>query len=223
MFGSLSANVSTLGLRWCLFPHRITPRDGSNCSRIFVNLPAVSENVTSRCVPKDLLPPSSGCTVSRQLLVLTFRRPGIHNPIFVITAYKCNSHAFQISRWNDASSVVIGSGTHFDIVSSFCTDENRKERLQECKCNVIKVNSCVSRVHHSRVNEPLVRMSAICLEMLTYLFLVPGCTCLSCQTTKPDSHDISTGYMSHGRTPALYDHPDHLIINFINKHRRSLA
>ena len=147
-----------------------TPDNSQRWLQLFPDFKVSFRSLTSRCVPEDLLPPSSGCTVSRQLLVLTFRRPGKHNPIFVVTAYKCNSHPFQISRWSDASSVVIGSGTRFDIVSSVCTDENRKERLQKCKCNVIKVNSCVSRVHRSRVNEPLVRMSAICLERLTYLF-----------------------------------------------------
>ena len=137
-----------------------------------MNLFTVSEYVTSRCAPGDLSPPSSGCTVSRQLFVLTHISTSweTHNPILVITAYKCNSHTFQISRWSEDSSAVIGSGTRFDIVSSFCTDENRKERLQKCNCKVIKVNKCVSCVHRSRVKEPLVRMSAICLEVLTFFF-----------------------------------------------------
>ena len=61
------------------------------------------------------------------------------------------------------------------LLSSFCTDENNTEiLLQECTCCAINWNSCESCVHRSRVKEPLARMSAMCLEVLTYLIWIPG-------------------------------------------------
>ena len=68
---------------------------------------------------------------------------------------------------------VTSSGRRFDILSSFCTDENTKEWLQECECGIIEMNSCVSCLHLSRVKEPLVSVSAICSEVSTYVIRIP--------------------------------------------------
>ena len=62
----------------------------------------------------------------------------------------------------------------FDILASSCTDENTKERRQECICGVIQKNSCVRCVHLSQVKEPLVSMSANCWEVFTYLMWILG-------------------------------------------------
>ena len=41
-------------------------------------------------------------------------------------------------------------------------------------CDVTRLNKCVNFDHISRENEPLVKMSANCLEVLTYLFWMSG-------------------------------------------------
>ena len=68
---------------------------------------------------------------------------------------------------------VINSGRRLDILSSFfSTDKSTKEWLQECMCGFIRVDNCVNGNHLSRENEPWVRMSAICLKVLTYLIWI---------------------------------------------------
>ena len=64
-----------------------------------------------------------------------------------------------------------------------------------------------------------VKMSAIRLEVLTYLIL--GSTIQVEPVKQPIGvHPIRSGDMSHGRAPAFYDHPDHSITIFENRERR---
>ena len=49
-----------------------------------------------------------------------------------------------------------------------------QEWLQECTCCVIKLNNCVNCNHLSRLHKPLVKMSAICWELLAYLIWILG-------------------------------------------------
>ena len=91
--------------------------------------------------------------------------------------------------------------------------EPRQEIVKKCvhacagvrkrwKCAVVdgvlftKRNSCVSCVHLSRVKEPLVSMSAICLEVLTYLIWIPGSKLIDYRTTNPDLNDEFGRYVS---------------------------
>ena len=54
LFGSLFSNVGAFELRRCLCPPWMTPRDGPICSRMLMNLTAVSENFSSTCAFGDL-------------------------------------------------------------------------------------------------------------------------------------------------------------------------
>ena len=70
-----------------------------------------------------------------------------------------------------------------DMDSSKC--KKAFKELELCICGVIKLNNCVNSDHLSREKEPLVRMSVICLLLLTYLIgiLSPS---LFCQTSNHD-------------------------------------
>ena len=97
-FGSLSANVSALGLRWCLCPPWIPPRDGPNCSQLLMSLYDVLRETPFRF--------SSGWTVSRsqvQPFVLAIRRSVTHTNVWslhIIATVASSDFWDSKSRWS---------------------------------------------------------------------------------------------------------------------------
>ena len=67
---------------------------------------------------------------------------------------------------------LIGSSSRSDVLS--LSAQSADKWLLVCMCGVKRLNKCVNCDHLSRQDEPLVKVSAICLDVLTYLNWSPG-------------------------------------------------
>ena len=149
--------------------------------------------------------------IPKSCVFFTFRLQSVRHllGIFVAVFHRELKFGFMRSiRAEIAHWLLFRSGACSAGVSSFCTDENTKELLQESMCGVMRLRHCVTCDHLSRESEPLVWDVCDLFGSVGLFDLDPRIQ------INPVKHPIQvhaagSGDMFHGRSPALY-HLDHV-------------